>query len=205
MYWTCRKRKTKTDLCQIPTSRSAISVNSYKSATAGVTVFDRLLKISLQGLGWSCFFFSYLYTIQFQNVATKVWKCFENWILWTKKAKGLKFTTQLTLQNIIDTLSSQSGRLWLPQTLSVCLCACVFLCLCDCPSFTAYISATKGRNLIKLGKSVGTWVRLIVLNFIKFSLVMTSRSASVDVVKQAQRVLLSVGTSIVIRHTHTDR
>ena len=60
-------------------------------------------------------------------------------------------------------LSSQSGRLWLLPTLSVC----VSVCLCFCPAFTAYISVTMGWILIKLGENVGTYiqVRLIVLKF----------------------------------------
>ena len=49
-------------------------------------------------------------------------------------------------------LSSQSGRLWLLPTLSVCVC----VCLSVCPAFTAYISITMGWNLIKLGGIVGT-------------------------------------------------
>ena len=58
-------------------------------------------------------------------------------------------------------LSSQSGRLWLLLTLSVCL----SVSLSVCPAFTAYISVTLGRILIKLGGTVGTLVRLIVLKF----------------------------------------
>ena len=43
--------------------------------------------------------------------------------------------------------------------LSVCVCLSV------CPAFTAYISLTMGRILIKLGENVGTLIRLIVLKF----------------------------------------
>ena len=60
-----------------------------------------------------------------------------------------------------ESLSSQSGRLWLLPTLSVCVCVCLSLC----PAFTAYISLTVGRIFIKLGENVGTLVRLIVLKF----------------------------------------
>ena len=49
-------------------------------------------------------------------------------------------------------LSSQSGRLWLLPTLSVC----VSVCLSVCPAFTAYISITMGWILIKLGGNAGT-------------------------------------------------
>ena len=45
--------------------------------------------------------------------------------------------------------------------LSVCLCVCV----CVAPAFTAYISLTMGRILIKPGENVGTSARLIVLKF----------------------------------------
>ena len=43
----------------------------------------------------------------------------------------------------------------------------VYLCvyLCVCPAFTAYISVTMDRILIKFGENVGTSVRLIVLKF----------------------------------------
>ena len=53
--------------------------------------------------------------------------------------------------------------LWLLQTLSLCVCVCV--CLCACPAFTAYISLTMGRILIKHGENVGTSAQLIVLKF----------------------------------------
>ena len=43
------------------------------------------------------------------------------------------------------------------------ICLCVYLCVC--PAFTAYISLTMSRILIKLGENVGTLVRLIVLKF----------------------------------------
>ena len=52
--------------------------------------------------------------------------------------------------------------LWLLQTLSVglCVCVCVFVQL-----FTAYISLSMGRILIKLGENVENLVRLIVFKF----------------------------------------
>ena len=66
--------------------------------------------------------------------------------------------------------------LWLLQTLSVCMFICV--CLSVCPAFTAYITLTMCRILIKLGENVGTLVRLIVLKFHKnqfgFDVIMTS-------------------------------
>ena len=53
--------------------------------------------------------------------------------------------------------------LWLLQTLSVCLslslctcvCVCLSVCLSVCPTFTAYISLTMGRILVKLDENVG--------------------------------------------------
>ena len=80
-----------------------------------------------------------------------------------------------------DQLSSQSVDCRLLQTLSVCVsvCLCVRLSVClsvcvsVCPAFTAYISLTVGRILIKLGENVGTLVRLIVPYFIKIGLVLT--------------------------------
>ena len=62
-------------------------------------------------------------------------------------------------------LSSQSGRLWLLPTLSVCVSVCVSVCLSVCPAFTAYISLTMSWILIKLDGNVGTLIRLIVLKF----------------------------------------
>ena len=47
----------------------------------------------------------------------------------------------------------------------ICLSVCLCVCVCVCPAFTAYISLTMGRILIKLGENVGTLVRLIVLKF----------------------------------------
>ena len=49
--------------------------------------------------------------------------------------------------------------------LSVCVCVCV--CLSVRNAFTAYISFTMGRVLIKLDENVGTSVRLIVSQFHK--------------------------------------
>ena len=45
------------------------------------------------------------------------------------------------------------------------MCLYVCECLSVCPAFTAYISLTMSRILIKLGENVGTSVRLIVLKF----------------------------------------
>ena len=45
---------------------------------------------------------------------------------------------------------------------TVCLPVCLFVCVSVCPAFTAYISLTMGRILIKLGENVETLVRLIV-------------------------------------------
>ena len=39
------------------------------------------------------------------------------------------------------------------------------VCVFVCPAFTAYVSLTMGRILIKLGENVGTAVQLIVLKF----------------------------------------
>ena len=81
------------------------------------------------------------------------------------KSQGGKHAIPLSI------LSTQSGRLWLLPTLSVCVSVCVSVCLsvclCVCPAFTAYISLTMSRMLINLGESVGTSVRLIVLRFHK--------------------------------------
>ena len=49
----------------------------------------------------------------------------------------------------------------------MCLCVSVCVCLCACPAFTAYISLSMDRILIKLGENVWTLVRLIVLKFHK--------------------------------------
>ena len=54
---------------------------------------------------------------------------------------------------------------------SVCvyiyMCVCVCVCVSVCHTFTAYISLTMGRILIKIGENVGTLLRLIVLKFHK--------------------------------------
>ena len=42
---------------------------------------------------------------------------------------------------------------------------CVSVCVSVCPTFTAYVSLTLGRILIRLGENVGTLVRLIVSKF----------------------------------------
>ena len=68
----------------------------------------------------------------------------------------------------LQILSSQSVDCRLLQTLSLCV----------CPAFTADISLTMGRILVKLGENVGSLVRLIVYKFHKnwfsFDLIMTS-------------------------------
>ena len=48
---------------------------------------------------------------------------------------------------------------------TVILSVCVYVCVSVCPAFTAYISLTMGRILIKFDENVGTLVRLIVLKF----------------------------------------
>ena len=60
----------------------------------------------------------------------------------------------------------------------ICVSVCLSFCLSIGPAFTAYISLTLGRILIKLGENVGNLVRLIVLKFHKnqlsFDVIMTS-------------------------------
>ena len=63
----------------------------------------------------------------------------------------------------INGFSSHSGKLWLLQTLFACVCESVCICLSVCPAFTAFISVTVGQILMKLGRNVGTEVRLIFL------------------------------------------
>ena len=41
------------------------------------------------------------------------------------------------------------------------------LCMSVCPAVTAYISTTVGRILMKLSGTVGTWIRLVFVNFRK--------------------------------------
>ena len=71
------------------------------------------------------------------------------------------FRTYVYEINKLFILSSQSWRLRLFQTSSVCVC----VCLSVCPAFTAYVSVTIGLILMKLVGSVGTKVRLIVSKF----------------------------------------
>ena len=64
--------------------------------------------------------------------------------------------------------------LWtVAHTNFICVSVCVSACVFVCPAFTAYISLTMGRTLIKIGENVGTFVQLIVLKFHKIGLVLT--------------------------------
>ena len=87
-------------------------------------------------------------------------KCDKKWLqIEIKKLKTykIKYRIRFLTWNIL----TWSCKLATEQNISK-----LYLCACVCLShFTANISLTMGRILIKLGKHVGTLVRLIVLKF----------------------------------------
>ena len=93
------------------------------------------------------------FNLSYQEYVDGFW--YSNGDFWV----GLK-NVSFVINSIIVTVCG----LWL---LKLYLCVCVCLCVSVCPAFTAYMSLTMGRSLIKLGDNVGTSVRLIVLLFFR--------------------------------------
>ena len=65
-------------------------------------------------------------------------------------------TQQQDVNSFKVTLSSQPGRLWILQILSVCLYVCLSVYESVYPVFTAYILDTMSRILLKLLGNYGT-------------------------------------------------
>ena len=75
----------------------------------------------------------------------KLWK---EYIMNTMKLHRKIYNNLLSSQSV----DCGSYKLYLCEYLCVCVCRCV--CVCVCATFTAYISITVGRILIKLGEYV---------------------------------------------------